>query len=855
MTTKIRLHALPAVLALAFAFIAPAIAQDAPSAPTQANVADNETPQLWFVEFASAPTSDGGSTSATKADHDDFDSAAKAAGIRYTNRRSFDTLWNGISVSIKPSELSKLSRLPEVANLYPVETYQLPEPTDGYIPQLATAIAMTGAKTVQASGITGAGVRVGVIDTGIDYDHPDLGGSGVNGGTPFPTARVRWGYDFVGDAYDGVTNVTPVPDNNPDDVEGHGTHVAGIIGANGVVKGVAPGVVFGAYRVFGNTGSTSADIMIAAMEMALRDHMQVVNMSIGSAYQWPQYPTAKAADRLVKKGVVVVCSIGNNGANGLYSASAPGVGKDVIGVASFENTHNALPEFTISPDASPIGYGQATGSPAAPTSGTASFAKANLDGTPLVAGGLVGKVALIRRGTFSFYAKALAAQNAGAIAVVLYNNVAGRINPTVVGVPAITIPVVAVSDTEGALIASRLTAGSVDLTWTNTIGSFPAPASTAGLISSFSSYGLSPDLSLKPDIGAPGGNIFSTFPLEQGGYASLSGTSMASPHVAGTAALYLQAFPCTDAKDMAHILENTAEPKPWWGNPTLGFLDNVHRQGAGMVAIDRAIVATGQVEPGKLSLGESSTGPVTRTLTIENTGSSSTTYDLSAVQALSTGANTFVPSFFPSDATVTFNTPSVTVNRHKKATVKATITPATGPDKGIYGGYLVFTPRDGGETLRVPYAGFIGDYQSIQVLAPTAAGFPWLSSTTNGSNFTNQPAGATYTMVGLDIPFIAAHFDHESRKVVAKVFDAVTGKPWYTAFSFEYFGRNATASGFFALDWDGVTTKTHEKHVKQIVVPNGSYVLKLSVLKALGDEDNPADWETWTSPVITIARP
>jgi subtilisin family serine protease len=855
MTTKIRIPALPAILALTLALLTPVFAQNTPSVPTQANVTDNETPQLWFVEFAGAPTSDGGTKDGTRAEHDDFRNAARAAGIRYTDRRSFDSLWNGVSVSIKPSELSKLSRLPQVANLYPVENYQVPEPTDGYIPQLATAIIMTGANTVQAAGITGAGVRVGVIDTGIDYDHPDLGGSGVNGGTPFPTARVRWGYDFVGDAYDANLGSIPVPDNNPDDGNGHGTHVAGIIGANGVVKGVAPGVVFGAYRVFGNSGSTSADIMIAAMEMALADGMQVVNMSIGSAFQWPQYPTAKAADRLVKKGVVVVCSIGNNGANGLYSASAPGVGKDVIGVASFDNTHNALPEFTVSPDASPIGYSSATGSPNPPKVGTYPLAKANLDGTPLVAGDLVGKIALIKRGTYSFYSKALNAQNAGAIAVVLYNNAPGRVNPTVAGSPAITIPVVAISDTEGALIDGRLTAGPVDLTWTSTIGSFPAPAATAGLISSFSSYGLSPDLALKPDIGAPGGNIFSTFPLEQGGYASLSGTSMASPHVAGTAALYLEAFPRTDAKDIEHLLQNTAEPKPWWGNPALGFLDNVHRQGAGMVAIDRAILATGEVQPGKLSLGESTGGPVTRTLTIENTGSSTTTYDLSDVAALSTGPNTFTPSFYGSDAFATFSVPSVTVGRHKKASVSVTITPASGPDKGIYGGYLVLTPRGGGEVLRVPYAGFIGDYQSIQVLAPTAYGFPWLSSTTDGSGFTNQPNGATYTMVGLDIPFIAAHFDHESRKVVANVYDARTGRPWYTAFSLEYFGRNSTASGFFALDWDGVTTKTHDKSTKEIVVPNGKYVLKLSVLKALGNEDNPADWETWTSPVITIARP
>ena len=142
------------------------------------------------------------------------------------------------------------------------------------------------------------------------------------------------------------------------------------------------------------------------------------------------------------------------------------------------------------------------------------------------------------------------------------------------------------------------------MTWTDQSDSFPAP--TGGLISSFSSYGLSPDLSLKPDIGAPGGSIYSTYPLELGGYATLSGTSMASPHTAGAAALMLEAHPHTPSNGMRTILQNSADPKAWGGNPGLGFLDNVHRQGAGMLDIDDAILATTKVEPGKLALGRAS---------------------------------------------------------------------------------------------------------------------------------------------------------------------------------------------------------------------------------------------------------
>src|SRR5205085_71986 len=127
----------------------------------------------------------------------------------------------------------------------------------------------------------------------------------------------------------------------------------------------------------------------------------VLNMSIGAAFQWPEYPTAKASNRLVRHGIVVVASIGNDGALGLYAASAPGVGRDVIGVASVDNTFANLNAFTISPDAAPVGYIAADGAPAPPTTGTFPMsATTPTNGcTALAAGSFTGKVALIQRGT------------------------------------------------------------------------------------------------------------------------------------------------------------------------------------------------------------------------------------------------------------------------------------------------------------------------------------------------------------------------------------------------------------------------------------------------------------------------
>jgi len=821
----------------------------------------DETPALWFVELMSPPLADGGSPATLNQEKAAFKSQAKALKLQYTERFSFKTLWNGLSIQLETGELAKLSRIPGVKALYPVMTISLPkEPPGEEVIDLYTALAMTGADIAQSElGYTGAGIRVAVVDTGIDYDHPDLGGDGIqrSNSTVFPTARVVTGWDFVGDAFNADStspsyNPVPVPDAYPDDCYGHGSHVSGIIGANGAIKGVAPAVNFGAYRVFGCEGSTFADIMIAAMEHALADDMDVLNMSIGSAFQWPQYPTAQAADRLVNKGVVVVCSIGNSGANGLYSASAPGVGKKVIGTASYDNTHVALPFFTVSPDNTVIGYTPATGAPVPPTSGTYPMARTGTSTTtndacnPLPAGSLAGKIALIRRGTCTFYAKAYNAQLAGAVAVVLYNNSAGRFSPTVAGTPPITIPVVAISDTEGVLINNRLAAGPVDMTWTDQTSSFPN--STGGLISSFSSYGLSPDLKVKPDIGAPGGSIYSTYPIEKGSYANMSGTSMSSPHVAGAAALLLQAKPKTPAQIVRTVLQNSADPRPWWGNPGLGFLDNVHRQGAGMLDIDDAILATTKIEPGKIALGEGEFGPQTVTLSVENNGMYAVTYDLSYVNALSTGG-VITPSFYTSNASITFAPPSVTVPAGSTVPVQATISPATGPVYGQYGGYIVFTPQGGGQIYRVPFAGFVGDYQSIIALAPTAYGFPWLAKAV-GTGFTGYPFGATFTLTGGDIPYILIHFDHQVRLMRMEVF-STSGKAWHRAYQEPYLPRNSTSTSFFAFPWDGTTASGN----KTYTVPDGQYIIKLSVLKALGDDNNIAHWETWTSPVITIDRP
>ncbi len=845
------------ILSLAGAAITPAFAgvvgpvnPDTVPASAETGQLVNETPKQWFVQLSGLPTSEGNSELAVRSQQAGFRLSAQVYKVKYKEHYTYSSLWNGFSITASTADLGKISRMPGVKAIFPVMIVSVPQTaTDSYNPELYTALSQTGADVVQSElGYTGKGIKVAVMDTGIDYDHPAFGGDGVSRSNSheFPTARVFRGWDFVGDAYNADDtspsyNPVAVPDQYPDDCAGHGSHVAGIIGANDAtngLKGVAPDVKFGSYRVFGCEGSTTDAIMLAAMERAYRDGMNVLNMSIGSSFEWPQSPTAEAASRLVKKGMVVVASIGNSGASGVYSAGAPGLGENVIGVASFENTHVFLPYLEV--NGAKIGYIEMTYSAPIPTSGTGEIVDVGLACSALPAGSLTGKVALAARGTCGFGIKAENAVAAGADAVLISNNVPGTFNGTLSAAPADPKPVVGISQSDGAFI--RAQTAPIMMTWTNQLSSSPSP--TGGLISSFSSYGLSPDLALKPDLGAPGGNIYSSYPLELGGYATLSGTSMASPHVAGTVALLLQAKPKTKAMDVRTLLQNNSVPALWSLAPSYGILDSVNRQGAGMVRIDNAILASTVVEPGKLSLGESQGGLAKRELHVTNNGNSKVTYDLSYEAGLTIGG-VITPTYFGSDESVTFNKASLTVNAHDDAQVNVTISAPSGPDKGQYGGYIIFTPRGGGQVLRVPYAGFVGDYQSIQVLTQPY-GLPLLTD-----QYLDDTV-STFTLQAGDLPYVVVHLEHQSRIFKLEAFNAVSGKSIGKILQLDYMVRNSTSTGFYGFAWDGTTTG---KGNKTYTAPNGTYIVKMSVLKALGKESNPADWETWTSPVITLARP
>jgi subtilisin family serine protease len=877
--------------------------------------------KAFFVQLAGQPSALGGSKAAAKAARDAFYNNAAAQGVNVTERRSFDTLWNGVAVNVPAADVAGLASVPGVLSIYPVNTISLASPlpaenspSDGAVPitghsssiDLAHSTTMIGANLANASGATGAGVKVAIVDSGVDYTHPDLGGCFG------PTCKVVGGWDFVGDTYDSNpadSTYQPIPHPGPDPAPcdankadliaqrpgagsssaAHGTHVAGIVAAKAAsatgVTGVAPDAKILAYRVFGCNGSTGDDIIIAALERAYTDGARVLNMSLGDAFNnFADSPDAMASSALVANGVVVVASAGNSGANGLYSTGAPSVGTGVISVASVQNSAFPARSFDAVSGSTTrhVAYLGLAAVAAAPTSGSAGpivyvGRGCNVD-TPLA--DAAGKVALILRGTCTFNEKYMKAVNAGAAAVVIMNDGATPDRVGIVaggGVSDLGKPGVTISYTDG--IALRGLAPAPTLTWTANTVEAADPA--GGQISSFSSWGLASDLALKPDLAAPGGNIRSTWPLVQdGGYNIISGTSMAAPHVTGSAADYLQKNPTATPAQVAAALQNTSTAVV---NSAFGRRDGTAHQGAGLININKAINAPTSVLPSKISLGDGHGG--TATLTLSNTSSSAITYTAGSGSALvqepylSDGVTlghtpyTFGQFFAGNSLTFTGLTSGrVTVPAGGTATVGVTIAEPGWDDTTLYGGYVLFTPVGGGQQLSVPYGGFVGDYQAIDPIQSGGCSLPTLAHLGSATDkitcdtgkdpltgFTAARTGGAWSKQ--DPVALLWHFDHQVQQLTVTLVDAATGQPvtqgGRNAVLYQVSGvaRNSTETSFGGFIWDGrvAFTDSGSGKVHSKATPAGSYKLVMTATKVKSLTDTRANQtQTWTSPAFTF---
>lgn len=225
----------------------------------------------------------------------------------------WDRVFNGLSINLTDNERPLLDGMPNVKQVYPNNTVHA---------DLMDSLPLVGADDVwqqsDSSGrkILGEGVKVGIIDSGIDYTHPDLGSCQSVG----PSCRVKGGYDFVN------------KDNDPKDDAFHGTHVAGIVGSNGTLKGVAPKVDFYSYKVLSSGGGGYWDWIISGIEQSAKDHMDIINLSLGGQGD-PDDPISQAVDNASLSGVVPVVSAGNQGP-GYGTIGSPGAAREAITVAA-----------------------------------------------------------------------------------------------------------------------------------------------------------------------------------------------------------------------------------------------------------------------------------------------------------------------------------------------------------------------------------------------------------------------------------------------------------------------------------------------------------------------------------------
>jgi len=659
--------------------------------------------------------------------------------------------YNGIRVRIQASKADSLAKLPGVIGVRTLTPKTLDNTTS--VPYIGAPATWT------SSGKTGTGVKVAIIDTGIDYTHADFGGPGTAEAYTSAKAsstsaadpalfganapRIKGGYDFAGDDYDAATpgKTTPVPDANPLDCEGHGTHVAGTAAGSGVTSagktytgpytdadvkatafkvgpGVAPQADLYALRVFGCEGST--DVTAQAIDWAVANGMDVINMSLGGPFGRSTDPDAVAASNAVAAGIVVVASSGNAGTSP-YITGSPAAGQGVISVAAVDSV-GTFPGATLSGggtsldvinanDGSLAGLGSVKAVVIADDPATAGVneslgcsAKAFAD-AGIVSGG--HQLAIVKRGTCARVAKAIFGQQAGAAAVLMINSSDGlppfegeiTSNPDDGVAYTVTIPFLGAAAADSAKVIGL---AGVDVTLAETQLDNPAFRQVAD----FSSRGpVNGDSGLSPSLAAPGVSIASAGIGTGSGAAILSGTSMAAPHVAGVAALAVQAHPNWTASQVATSLVNTSDPEKVDGSTVID-------SGAGLVDPAQAVTNTtivtgdqyrtksGKVGEGTLSFGFTEPNIAylgTKTLTITNTGTSAVTYTLST-QA---GAGS-------RPATVKLSTTKVKVGAGKSATIglvlgvdARNIGSSAAGDFYQVSGDVVVTSTAG--TLRVPY--------------------------------------------------------------------------------------------------------------------------------------------------------
>lgn len=564
--------------------------------PVQVIVEFKQEPAKVQQAKQSSPISLLTAENKVEASHKEFRKAIQ--GLSSTKRsgsvditHEYRNAFNGVSATLPGNLVEELVRIGVVKRVWKDEVVQLDLPDSKQYPmepKMIDSVPQIGVDKLHAEKIEGQGIKVGVIDTGIDYNHPDLKGAykgytskdGVDPSSVNPDTVKGW--DFIDDDADPMEETyetwkksgKPEKDNFGNSYyTSHGTHVSGTVAGkqenkvDSAVKGVAPEVDLYNYRVLGPYGSGQTSGILAGVDKSVKDEMDVINLSLGANVNDPLSPLSIAVNNAMLSGVVATVAAGNAG-SGAMTIGSPGTGALAITVGA-SDVSQTVPTYTASANDDTLTDVQLLAKnfsdkvedlkdQAFPVVFVGLGNTTDFEGKDLT-----GKIALIERGVIAFDDKIKNAKKAGAAAVIVYNNEEGQI-PYYVGESTGYIPSFRLSKKDGEQLKAHVGANET----TFKFGDLRTIKSEGDNLADFSSRGpVALTYDIKPDVVAPGVAIYSTYPSYMNdpegnsydaAYARIQGTSMAAPHVAGAAALILQENPEFTPFDVKAALMNTS---------------------------------------------------------------------------------------------------------------------------------------------------------------------------------------------------------------------------------------------------------------------------------------------------------
>jgi subtilisin family serine protease len=758
--------------------------------------------------------------------------AARGARVE----RSFRVVLNGMAVRMSKAQAAKVRRMKGVRAVTPdIPYHQLMYATPAQIG------ATQFWNQVGGQANAGRGIKVAVIDSGI-YVTKDASGNYAGnpcfndagytmpagypkGDTRFTNAKV-----IVARAYFRPSDPPSAGNNTPIQGPGaspHGTHTAGTVACNAntstglgsvTISGIAPAAYLMNYRIFYPSDSPDGFEdgngwvveIVQAIEDAVRDGADVLSNSWGSSHQntleWPD-PMVQAADSAVDAGVVGVWAQGNSGpATG--TGNLPSASDKVISVGAvtkyatlIQSTVNVTAPAPVPASLQNLDTGPAQFGPSmvnnhigpAPYVPAEAVVAGNVEGcSPYPAGSLTGKIALIARGTCEFGFKVLTAQNAGAIGALIYNNVAGGDALQAMGGGAVggqvTIPSVFMRRSDGLALVANYNANPTTAAAEFFYNPHGGP-NPGDVIAGFSSRGPTQDKDLKPDVVAPGVDVLSggyavgPFPTPFVGFGSQSGTSMATPHVAGAAALLLQLHPSWTPAMVKSALMTTATEDVFSSTARTTRV-GVLAQGAGRIDLTKAGSPGLALDQPSLSGRQMSAGQ-SKAFRIEatNISGSSDTWDVSTTE---TGTAATTANF-----NITAGPSALAIASSARGTINVTVEAVATAAPGNYEGSVVLVSRATGMRLHVPVWLQVLPPVSKDVLLIDDDGSPVGGLADRRATYTSMldSLGLSYDVYGFATAFPSVVDLHKYRSVIV------------------FTGDNASfaTSGFFVADHDALS--------------------------------------------------